>query len=230
MKLGPYELGPNDTDAQGIYCGDARELARAIPDESVDLIFTDPIYDRIEDYRWLAETAARVLRPEGHLLVWQNVRYWYDTSTTLKDYLFERYTFVLTRSNACVGTNGTHVLQLWTPLLWYSKLDNVRAIIKPRDSIDAPMRAGISAYHQFQKPQKAIYYWMRCFTRNTAIVFDPFTGGGTVPSVCKQLGRQYLAFEIDPDTCDMARERVRNTQPPLFVLPQPEQLTLEIDE
>ena len=35
MKLGPYELGPNDTPENGIYCGDARELSRAIPDESV---------------------------------------------------------------------------------------------------------------------------------------------------------------------------------------------------
>jgi hypothetical protein len=54
-RLGPYLLGPNDTDENGIYCGDARELAKAIPDESVDLIFTDPIYDRIDDYRWLRE-------------------------------------------------------------------------------------------------------------------------------------------------------------------------------
>jgi hypothetical protein len=35
---------------------------------------------------------------------------------------------------------------------------------------------------------------------------------------------QYLAFEIDPSTAEMARERVRNTQPPLFV-PEAEQLT-----
>ena len=39
------------------------------------------------------------------------------------------------------------------------------------------------------------------------------------------LGRNYLAFEIDPDTAELARERVRITQPPLFV-PEPEQITL----
>ena len=37
--LGPYDLNT-------IITGDARELAKAIPDESVDLIFTDPVYDR----------------------------------------------------------------------------------------------------------------------------------------------------------------------------------------
>ena len=53
--IGPYEL-------DRIITGDARELAKAIPDESVDLIFTDPPYPRefLPLYGWLAETAARV--------------------------------------------------------------------------------------------------------------------------------------------------------------------------
>ncbi|MBU1621856.1 MAG: hypothetical protein KJ604_20565, partial [Gammaproteobacteria bacterium] len=69
-SLGPYLLGPNDTPENGIYTGDARELAEAIPDESVDLIFTDPVYDRIDDYRWLAEAVARVLKQDRACLVW----------------------------------------------------------------------------------------------------------------------------------------------------------------
>lgn len=60
-----------------------------------------------------------------------------------------------------------------------------------------------------------IIHWLGRFVDNDAIVFDPFTGGGTVPAVCKMLGRKYLAFEIDPDTAEMARRRVRQTQPPL---------------
>lgn len=52
-------------------------------------------------------------------------------------------------------------------------------------------------------------------TDNGAIILDPFCGGGTVPAVCKMLGRRYLAFEIDPDTAELARRRVRETQPPL---------------
>jgi len=78
---------------------------------------------------------------------------------------------------------------------------------------------------KWQKPIKAISYWLGCFSHSNAIVFDPFTGGGTVPAVCKMLSRNYLGFEIDPATADAARERVLLTQPPLFV-PQPEQLEL----
>jgi DNA modification methylase len=56
-------------------------------------------------------------------------------------------------------------------------------------------------------------------------VFDPFTGGGTVPAVCKMLNRQYLAFEINSKTAELARERVRITQPPLPI-EYPEQVPM----
>ena len=60
-----------------------------------------------------------------------------------------------------------------------------------------------------------------------AVILDPFTGGGTVPAVCKMLGRNYIAFEIEPATAEAARERVLNTQPPLFVL-EPEQVEMQL--
>jgi len=39
-RLGPYLLGPNDDENCGIYTGDCRDLAQAIPDESVGLVLT----------------------------------------------------------------------------------------------------------------------------------------------------------------------------------------------
>ena len=71
-SLGPYLLGPNDTPENGIYTGDARELAKAIPDESVDLIFTDPPYssEYLPLYRWAAKTANRILKPGGWFFIY----------------------------------------------------------------------------------------------------------------------------------------------------------------
>ena len=47
-----------------------------------------------------------------------------------------------------------------------------------------------------------------------------------IPLVCKLVGPMYLAFEIEPARSQIARDRVRNTQPPLFVL-EPQQLELQ---
>ena len=41
-----------------------------------------------------------------------------------------------------------------------------------------------------------------------SIVFDPFCGSGTTPYVAKQMDRKYIATEISPNYCNVARERL----------------------
>lgn len=41
------------------------------------------------------------------------------------------------------------------------------------------------------------------------LVFDPFMGSGQVAFVAKQMGRAYLGYEVVPEYCDFARERLR---------------------
>ena len=48
------------------------------------------------------------------------------------------------------------------------------------------------------------------------IILDPFCGGGTTAVVAKQLGRNFIAFEIDPATADIARKRLELVQPLLM--------------
>ena len=218
-KLGPYILGPNDTPENGIYLGDARVLAEAIPDESIDLVFTDPIYQRIDDYRWLAETGARVLRPEGALLCWSNGKWHRDNANWLESYgLIYRWTFACVISNASSPMNGK-IIAKTSRVIWCNLGGprNMRTYLA-----DGYLSIGgawniAKGTHKWGKSAYFTQRMIECFTDHDAIIFDPFTGGGTVPAVCKILGRQYLAFEILPDVAEMARERVRNTQPPLFV-------------
>lgn len=220
-KLGPYDLN-------SIITGDARELAEAIPDESVDLIFTDPVYDRIDDYRWLAETAARVLRPDRACLVWIGIGYLPEIATALSEYLDYRWQFIGYYTNQVSPSRVPYGFSKYISLLWFDK-GKVKC---PRgiDLLPSPVFNDINynggkINHIWSKPTKFYKYNLSLFTHPNDIVFDPFTGGGTVPAVCKMLGRNYLAFEVDPATAEAARERVLLTQPPLFV-PEPEQLAL----
>ena len=228
-RLGPYLLGPNDTPENGIYTGDARELAKAIPDESIDLIFTDPVYQNIDDYRWLAETAARVLKPDSACLVFYGIGYAPQTMAALIDGgLSFRWQMV----HYMPGQNqrgAYRTFSNWKAMLWMEKGTkhperHIRDLILDRSVRLLP--SGVN--HQWTKNADTVAYYLTAFCSSGAIILDPFTGGGTVPAVCKMLGRRYLAFEIDPDVAETARERVRMTQMPLFVL-EPEQMTLEGD-
>lgn len=216
-SLGPYQLNT-------IITGDARELAREIPDESVDLIFTDPIYDRIDDYRWLAETAARVLKPGGNLLAYSGF-YWADkVLAALSEHLHYRWCLIERKANARAVIWQYKMFSQTKPLFWYSKGDPVRTGYFC--DFRTKRSEGDKVNHKWSKGLQAPLEWITAF--DAEITFDPFTGGGTVPAVCKMLGRNYLAFEIDPTTADNARRRVEMTQPPLFVL-QPEQMEIPLE-
>ena len=226
MKLGPYELGPNDTPENGIYTGDARVLSETIPDESVDLIFTDPVYQNIDDYLWLAETAARVLKPEGALLAWSATPYLPEILQAMIPPMEWAWMLYLQKYGPCYpGKPGICVI---TQCLWLDKgQSKTRKRIADwfggKNKGTLPENRNV---HNWSKPQNVLYKWIDAFCNPNGIVFDPFTGGGTVPSCCVMLNRQYLAFEIDSDTAAQARERVRMTQPPLpgLVIEQPELL------
>jgi len=220
MNLGPYELN-------SIITGDARELAKAIPDESVDLIFCDPVYQNIDDYAWLAETAARVLKPGGSLLAFQWIAFMRETLNALQPLKLE-WMFSLYIPNRTIDTRCKAGFNKWTPCLWLSNGE----VKSPRVADILQCNAFQSVFgnggsnHGWSKSPEFFYYYLEAFTHPGATVFDPFTGGGTVPAVCKMLGRDYLAFEIEPTTAALARQRVLDTQAPLFIMPQPEQLEL----
>lgn len=207
-----------------IVTGDARELATQIPDESIDLIFTDPVYENIDDYRWLAETAARVLKPDGHLLAWQATPYIPETLQALGQFLTYRHTLSMTRSNiaslACRAYMYTH----WTPCFWYTKDKEARPVARFRDSIDDPFIVNPQVNHKWHKPMKTTLAWLQAFSRLDDIVADFFVGGGTTAVACKRCHRNYVAFEIDTDTAEKARARVAATQAidPVFLEDQVE--------
>ncbi len=50
------------------------------------------------------------------------------------------------------------------------------------------------------------------------IIFDPFMGSGTTGRAAKMLGHQYLGFEIDAQTCEMANEYIASDREPTLPL------------
>jgi DNA modification methylase len=211
-----------------IVCGDARELARDIPDESIDLIFTDPVYQNIEDYRWLAETAARVLKPDRACLVWYATSFLPETIAVMGSALSFRWQLIHYKPGRVKEKFGAAGYCKYEGLLWYDKgrLPQ-RRWVDVFQSMPFQSELPMAINHEWAKDPDALAKVIEAFCQSGAVIFDPFCGGGTVPAVCKMLGRHYVAFEIDPATAERARQRVAQTQLPLFVV-QPAQLELAV--
>jgi DNA modification methylase len=199
-----------------IITGDARLLAAHIPDNSVDMIFTDPVYENIDDYRWLAETAARVLKPDRACLVWCSSVKQYDVQPIMRAHLNFVLQLTYTKVAKAYKVWGYKTFLWTTPCLWFQKggdhfhqdhewlidtmIDHCNAII----STSTPP----TKTYKWHKNPEAYVSWLKAFTKPGDIVYDPFTGSGSLPIECKRLGRNFIASELKPEIAQMACERL----------------------
>jgi len=208
-----------------IVTGDARILAERIPDESVDLVFSDPVYWQMEDYEWLSKTASRVLKPNGSLLVYFGMYHLPATMAALAKHLTFRWLMAEKKIGTSTRIWTYKMFSHWKPYLFYTKQEwQPQSWLK--DFVFSKPD-GLSVNHAWGKNIPALIEIIASHSRAADIVLDPFCGGASIPAVCKMLGRNFIASEIDPQTAERARLRLEQTQVPLFVL-EPEQAVLGI--
>jgi 16S rRNA G966 N2-methylase RsmD len=190
----------------GIVTGDFRMAAADLPDESVDLIFTDPPYDNesVSLYEDLAQLAARVLVEGGSLLCYAGHKAQFSIVPLMNPLL------TLNWVNACVHAAGSArlpgagVFAGWKPILWFVKDRRCT-----QELIADTVRGGRNKEdHPWQQAVGEAAYYIEHLCPPGGIVLDPFAGSGTTCVAAAQLGRRYVAYEIDPDTAARARARV----------------------
>lgn len=60
-------------------------------------------------------------------------------------------------------------------------------------------------------PERLAYDHIISWSNPGDVVLDPFMGSGTVAKMARLAGRDYIGFEISPEYCEIAEERLRNT-------------------
>jgi len=68
--------------------------------------------------------------------------------------------------------------------------------------------SGERVNHPTQKPLKLVELLIRASSNESEIVFDPFLGSGTTAVACKNLNRNFIGIEINPNYCKIAEERL----------------------
>ena len=211
-----------------IVTGDARVLAERLPSESVDLIFTDPPYPReyLPLYGWLAETAARVLKPGGYLFAYCGA----ETLPEVLDLmrvpgLTYFWVDVLVHLGAFPRVWYKQLLSGYKPIVTFTKGKPGRLDWRSTAMSDVYSKEYHAWGQGIRKPLQIIDQ----LTDGGAVVLEPFAGGGTTAVACKLTNRNYIAFEIDADTAARARARVEQTQamhPVLLGVQEPMELAV----
>lgn len=227
-----------------IVTGDARELSKRIPDESIDLVLTDPPFgigfkysngykDDADMYpdllRWIVAESNRVIKPGGLCFI-------YVAQLRLRHVLniFPEDSRIFAACKNFVQMRPTPVQYAYDPVIFWQKSGG--RLIKEyfgRDwHIGNKANTGNrgqdeAGFHGCPRPIDTIRYMVESFSPTGGIIYDPFMGSGTTAVAAKLTGKHWIGFEIDPTTAELARQRVANTQPPLFVY-EPQQLEMAL--
>jgi len=70
------------------------------------------------------------------------------------------------------------------------------------------MSEGERTPHPTQKPAALIEYLVKGWSNEGDLVLDPFLGSGTTAVVCERLNRRWVGIEINPEYCELAKNRV----------------------
>lgn len=204
-KIGPYEIN-------SIVTGDATVLAESLPDNSIDLIFTDPPYlgEYLPVYYSIFQHAARILKPNGFVLAYVG-GYWKDEiMAEARKHLKYFWDYIVWEPGNSPVNWPRKTIARNKSILAYTRKDAEKAL--PNTQVLSVWLGGgeDKRFHVWGQDESQARYFIDCFSKRGDIVLDFCSGGGTTPYVAKMLDRKFLAFEIDPEMASVSRDRVQS--------------------
>ena len=215
--------------------GDCLELIKKIPDNSVDLIVTDPPYKCISGGKpHLKNQPSGILsKNDGKIFKHNNI--------LAEDYFGELYRVLKEDTHCYIMTNtlnienflttardvgfGLHNILIWkknnaTPNRWYMKnceyilffrkgkaktINNVGT----KQVIEVDNIIG-NKVHPTEKPTELMKILIENSSNEGDIVLDPFMGSGSTGIAALNSSRNFIGFELDEEYFGIAKERIEN--------------------
>jgi hypothetical protein len=185
---------PPHPDSPELRIGDARKVLSDIPENSVDLVLTDPPYgDEAEPlYVWLAEWSARVLIDGGSLICFTGQSRLDRDIKILGEKL--RYWWLLAmRHNQAQRLPGKFVMAEFKPVLWFVK-DYRRGKTLVNDVLRSDRRD--KEGHDWGQGDGGVELLIEQLTDPDELILDPFAGTGRWGQIAARMGRRWIGADI----------------------------------
>ena len=181
---------------------------------------------------WLAEV-HRVLTPNGSLWVIGSYHNIFRVGSALQDLGFWILNDVIWRkTNPMPNFRGRRFTNAHETMIWaaksqdskytfnYDAMKGLNEDLQMRSDWLLPICNGNERIkgddgrkaHPTQKPEALLHRVVLASTRVGEVILDPFFGSGTTGAVAKQLGRDFIGIERDPDYIAVAEKRIANTR------------------
>jgi predicted methyltransferase len=196
-------------DGDIVRLGDFRTILPSIPDGCVDLIFTDPPYDKetVPLYEDMAREAARILRPGGSLICYLGQYATADVCELVSRHLQFYWTLCCYHEGPGQAMAMRGIRAKWKPMLWFvngtGRFDTGSMVE------DLVVSHKEKSAHPWQQSVVEASYYIERLTPQGGLVVDPFCGGGTTALAAKQSGRKWITCELDAEYASIATKRIK---------------------
>ena len=194
-----------------------------IPDNSVDLIITDPPYagDTLPIFEGLARFASKKLKEGGNLVFFFGQYHLPEITNLFSKYESEGLNYGWQLAIIHSGAHsrfhylGVHIA--WKPMLWYTKRPKSSKTTTTRyDSHNPSWQPNITDVIHSTPPDKSRHDWAQSPTEaeyiikhltinEHSLVVDPFLGSGAFGIAAAKLNRYFIGVEIDKETFENAK-------------------------
>ena len=202
-----------------IICEDALLELKKFPDESIDLVLTDPPYGTKTNQRgdsFMIGEFSNILPlvlPEIYRVLKPNGAFYCFTSWTQMSEWLLRFQQYFKLQNLLIWDKKRHS-GCYSPSSWQFTWEGIFFGIKGKRKIRKYQKDVLISEEKgkriaMQKPVDIVKKLIEASSDEGMVILDPFIGSGTTAVACKQLKRNFIGIEISPEYCKIANERLR---------------------
>ncbi len=223
---------------------DAVDWIRTLPNESIDLVVTDPPYESLEKHRAVGTTTRlkhskassndwfaifpnarfgelfteihRVLRRNTHFYLYCDPETMFVAKPIAEQVGFKFWKPIVW-NKVRIGM-GYHYRARYECILFFEKGKRKLNDLGVADIIDHPR---ISGGYPAEKPPQVTEVLIKQSTQPGELVIDPFMGSGSTGVAAAQLGRSFLGNDVCDEAVQITRNRLyeAGAKEPLLVTP-----------
>ena len=187
------------------------ELADKIEPNSVDVVFTDPPYQKqdLPLFSDLAHFSNKVLKPGGSLLCMTGSMYLPEVLDNLKSSeLTYHWSLGYFMNGPTSRVISRSIFQAFKLVLWFVKGKYKGESIN--DSILCPKRSETSnELHKWGQSVEGMRAVLdKGFAFPSDVVCDPFVGAGSVAIACRDIGCSFIGSDIDAECIKITKGRL----------------------
>jgi len=200
-----------------IICGDCLEVMKEMPDKSIDLILTDPVWpnslsilDGADEPFKLFKAAAQHFprltdRVVVHLGCTSDPRFLLAIPKEMPfiRVCWLRYSFPSFRGRILIGSDIAYAFG--RPPKSRKGYHLIPGEVTSNNSTEIKTKLKI---HPTVRNLDHVKYLIDKFSAPGDLILDPFIGSGTTARAAKDLKRNFIGIEINPDYCKIAEERL----------------------